>query len=291
MKGSPTAGSPRSWSSSHHAAAARLEEVGEVRERLPGSDRVPARGVLHPAEHRAERADVREHLAVEQDAFVAAQALHDPACLGHDLGRQRRALRVDRERGEDDDVRVAADEERLEEVLDRVAHPRVVLAAVLLGERRVEVLAMEDRVEVVFEQVALHVHDELLAADGALRRLGLGGGLGRDVEPAAGFGRRHLGRRAVRLTGAGIEREQHRRRRAERTQEGPARDPEPGRTLGARLEGAPTGLAHDRRGRHGVVLAVRARAERDRQVGIVHGSRCGRPVRGATRFRPGPRPA
>jgi hypothetical protein len=40
-------------------AAARIEEVGEVRERLPRDDRIPARGLLHPVEHGFERADVR----------------------------------------------------------------------------------------------------------------------------------------------------------------------------------------------------------------------------------------
>jgi hypothetical protein len=215
------------------APTARLEEVGEVCERLPGSDRVAARGVLHPAEHRAERPDIRQHLAVEQDPFVTAQALHDAARLGHDLGRQRRSLRVDRQRREHDDVRVAADEERLEEVVDREAHPRVVLAAVLLRERRVEVLAVEDRVEIVLEQVALHVHDELLARHGLLGSLGLGGGLGRDLEPATRARGRDLGRRAVRLPGAGVEREQHGRGRAERAQELPAREPEP-RRVGTR---------------------------------------------------------
>jgi hypothetical protein len=93
---------------------------------------------------------------------------------------------------------------------------------------------MEDRVEVVLEQVALHVHDELLAAQGSLGRLGFGGGLGRDVEPAPRFGRRHLRRGTVRLPGAGIEREQHGRRRAQRAQERPARDPEAGRAIRAR---------------------------------------------------------
>src|SRR5207344_3630970 len=77
-------------------ATARVEEVGEVRERLPRADRVAARGVLHPAEHRADRAHVRQDLAVKEYPFVAAQALHDATGLGHDLGRQRRTLGIDR---------------------------------------------------------------------------------------------------------------------------------------------------------------------------------------------------
>ncbi len=207
---------------------------------------------------------------MEQDPFVAAQTLHDPAGLGHDLGRERRTLRVDRQRREHHDVRVAADEERLEEVLDRVTDAWVVLPAVLLREGGVEPLAVEDRVEVVLEQVALHVHDELLAAHDALGGFGFGGGLGREVEPSARLRGRHLGRRPVRLARARVEREQDRRGRAERTQERPARDPQAERVRRARLQGPATGLARGRRGRDGVVLAVRARAERDGQLVVAH---------------------
>jgi hypothetical protein len=141
---------------------------------------------------------------------------------------------------------------------------------VLLREGGVEALAVEDRVEVVLEQVPLHVHDELLARHRLLGRLRLGRGFGRDIEPAAGLGGRNLGRRTVRLARARVEREQDGRGRAQRAQERSARDPQAGSVVRARIQGPATGLARDRRGREGVVLAVRARAERDGQLVVAH---------------------
>src|ERR687897_414799 len=77
-----------------------------------------------------------------------------------------------------------AQEHEVEEALDRVAHAWVVLAAVLLREPFPEVLSVQDRVQVVLEQVALDVEDEFLSTDGLVGDLGLGGRLGGDRVPA-----------------------------------------------------------------------------------------------------------
>jgi hypothetical protein len=78
------------------------------------------------------RADVQEHLAVEQDARPGTD-LDDPAGLGRILGR-RRALRVISS-ARHHDVRVAPDENASRKCSIE-AHARVVLAAVPLWEGR-----------------------------------------------------------------------------------------------------------------------------------------------------------
>src|SRR6266498_3360150 len=73
------------------------------------------------------------------------------------------APRRDRQRRQHEHGRVAAQEELRHEVLDVEAHARVALAAVALREPGPPALPLAaDRVDVVFEQVALHVEDELL---------------------------------------------------------------------------------------------------------------------------------
>ena len=155
------------------AVAVALEGVGEVRERLPGGDRIRIGRVLHRGERGVELPDVRQRLAVQQDALVTAERRGDLARQVHHVVALRASLGEDRQRREHEHVRVRAQEHQLEEVLDRVAGSRVVLTAVLLRERRPEVLPVQHGVQVVLEQVALDVEDELLAAERLERALGL----------------------------------------------------------------------------------------------------------------------
>jgi hypothetical protein len=164
-----------------------LEDLGKVRERLPRDHRVAIRGLLHRFEIGLETPDVGERLSLNQDPLVLAQALGDAAGLVHDRHRQGAALGVDRQGGEHQHRRVASKEHQLEEVVDRVADPRVLLATVLLGEPLPEVLSVEHRVEVVLEEVTLHVEHELLTPDGISCRLGLGGRFRGDVIGPARF--------------------------------------------------------------------------------------------------------
>src|SRR5438128_1226041 len=106
--------------------------------------------------------------------------------LRHDRRRQRTALRSDRQRRERDHVRVAAEEEVLEEDLAREAGVRVVLAAVHLREDRAEErLVPVLRHQVILEVMTLDVEDELLARKCRPRRVRIECPVGGDVPKTA----------------------------------------------------------------------------------------------------------
>lgn len=110
-------------------------QVGIVREHLPRLDRVLPDVLLHFFEVGVQRAHVRQHLGVKQDAFVVTQPLgHDPG-LVHDPRRQRAPYGRDGQGREHDQVRVALQEDLAHEVLDVEADPGIGLATVLLGNR------------------------------------------------------------------------------------------------------------------------------------------------------------
>jgi hypothetical protein len=105
-----------------------------------------------------------KNLRVEEDGFPAAGQLGCVARLVHDRRREGAALRRDWQRGQGDHVRVAAQEEVLEEDLAREAGVRVVFAAVHLREDRAEErLVPVLRHQVILEAMTLDVEDELLA--------------------------------------------------------------------------------------------------------------------------------
>ena len=134
MKAWPTWGRLRIGVVEPPGVAGIAEGVGEVREHLPGGDRVAARVLLHLVEVRLERPVVRQRLGVEENRVPAADELGRVARLLHDRRRQRAPLGRDRERRQGDHVRVAPEEELLEEHLAREAGAGVVLAAVHLRE-------------------------------------------------------------------------------------------------------------------------------------------------------------
>ena len=234
------------------AVAVALEGVGEVRERLPCGDRVGVGRVLHRVERGVELPDVGQRLAVQQDALVLTEVRGDLAREVHHVVALRAPLREDRQRREHEHVRVGAQEHQLEEVLDRVAGARVVLAAVLLRERRPEVLPVQHRVQVVLEQVPLDVEDELLAAERLERALGLDRRARRHLVRAAG---RRAGRARRRRPGrvllgrARVEREERGRRAADRQQELAPRHAEPVGVLDRPRASARDRLAQHRRQR------------------------------------------
>ena len=201
------------------AVAVALERRREMRERLPRDDRVGPRRHLHRVQRRPRRPDVRQRLPVQEDPLVLAQGeLGHPRDV-HDLVGLRAPLGEDRQRREHQLLRVRADEHQVEEVLDRVAHPGVVLAAVLLRERLVEVLAVEDRVQVVLEQVPLDVEHERVPVELVLGGRRLDGRARRHVEVPARRRRGGARIRLVRLPRARVEREHRGGRAAGREQE------------------------------------------------------------------------
>ncbi len=255
------------------SVAIALEGVGEVGERLPGGDGVGRGRVLHRGERGIELPHVRQGLAVQQDALVAAERGGDLPRQVHHVVALRTALREDRQRREHEHVRVRAQEHQLEEVLDRVTGARVVLAAVLLRERRPEVLAVQHRVQVVLEQVPLDVEDELFAAERLERALGFDGRARRHLVGAARARARRARRRRPRgvlLGRTGVQREERGRRATCREQELPTRHAELVGVLGRpRLRTSDRLPEHRRQRRLGVVLPVGGRAELDRQTRVV----------------------
>jgi hypothetical protein len=252
-----------------HVAVA-LERSREVRERLPRGHRIAVGGVLHRVEGGPLPAHVGERLRVEQDPLVPAEPFHGLPGDVHDLRRQRAALGEDRERGEDEHVGIRAEEHQLEEVLDRVADARVVLAAVLLRERLPEALAVQDRVQVVLEEMALHVEDELLAPERLVGARRLHRGARRDLVGAAGLARGRRRVRSVLLAGARVEGEERGGRTAGRQEELPAAHPQAPRVAFGVVASAADRLPQDQR-QDGlrVVLGVRRRPEVDREPGIL----------------------
>ena len=254
------------------AVAVALEGVGEVRERLPCGDRVARGRVLHRVERCVELPDVGQRLAVQQDALVLAQVRGDLPRQVHHVVALRAPLGEDRQRREHEHVRVRAQEHQLEEMLDREARARVVLAAVLLRERRPEVLPVQHRVQVVLEQMPLDVEDELLAAQRLERALGLDRRARRHLVRAAGRRARRARRRRpgrVLLGGARVEREERGRRAADREQELSPRHAEPVGILGRPGRRPIDRLAqHRRQPGFRVVLPVGSRPELDRQPRI-----------------------
>src|ERR671910_450742 len=115
----------------------------------------------------------------------------------------------------------------------------------------------------VLEEVALDVEDELVTGERGTGGVGIGGCRRRDVVAAAGlpptlgFGF---------FVGARVEDEQGRRRAAHREEELSPRHPGPPGIAVARIPGSVDRLSDHGRERLGVVLAVRARPELDRQL-------------------------
>ena len=250
--------------------AVALERPREVRERLPRRHRIAPGGVLHRVQRRRLRAHVRERLRVQQDPLVAAESLHGPARDVHDLRRQRAALREDREGREHEHVRVRAEEHQLEEVLDRVADARVVLPAPFLRERLPEALAVQHGIQVVLEEVTLDVEHELLAAERLVGARRLDRGARRDLVGPARLARGRRRVRSVRLTRAGVEGQERRRRAARGEQELPSAHAEPaGVALGV-VAGSPDRLLQDgREDGFRIVFRVGHRAELDREPGVL----------------------
>ncbi len=125
-----------------------------------------------------------------------------------------------------------------------------------------ERLSLRTPHQVVLEEVTLDVEDELLAGEHGAGGLLVERGLRRDVPAAAKDA-------SCGLPGAGLERQQRRRRPAERAQE---RRPREARVPRVLLAGAPRPadrLTLDGRQRCGHILAVRAGTELDGQPGIV----------------------
>ena len=186
------------------------EGVGEVREHLPGRDRIALRVLLHLLEVGRQRAVVRQHLSVQEHGVPVADELGRLPGLLHDRGRERASLRRDRQGRERDQARVGTKEKVLEEDLAREAGARVVGAAVDLREDGAEErLPGATAHQLVLEMVALDVEDEFLTGEDGPGRIRVEGGL-RGQLP--GSPERAPGR----LARAALEREQRRRRPAER---------------------------------------------------------------------------
>ena len=205
---------------------------------------------------------------MEQDAFVAAQTLHDAPRLGHDLGRQRRTLRVDRQRRQHHARRVATDEERLEEVLDR-EQTRGSSSPQCCCGKRVEALAVEDGLRSYSSRwpctSMMNSSPATASRPPRARSWPRAGGRTRRRAPRSESRAPHGAPRAcTRRARAG--RSRPRRASAGTSGAGSAGGKRSSRTF----QGPATGLARDRRGRDGVVFAVRARAERDGQLVVAH---------------------
>ena len=122
------------------------------------------------------------------------------------------------------EVGVAVHEHVLDELLGREAVDRVGVAAGALREPRQDPLPVLAGIGAPLaggvDHVGLDVEDELVAGEHALGRRGLERRLARQAEGAAGVAARGEGL---------VERQERRRRAAQRLQEGAARDADPGR--------------------------------------------------------------
>jgi hypothetical protein len=132
-------------------------------------------------------------------------------------------------------------------VLDRVADARIVLPAALLRERFPEALAVQDRVQVVLQEVPLDVEHELLTAEcleGARR---FDRSARRDLVGPARLarGRRRIGPMCLARTR--VERQEGGRRTTSGEQELPSAHAEPAGVALAVVARPPDGLLQDRR--------------------------------------------
>ena len=200
---------------------------------------------------------------MEQHALPAADQLGRLTRLVHDCRRQRASLRRDRERRQCHQVRVALEEELLEEHLAREAGARVVLAAVDLREHLAEELLIRRRVhQVVLEVVALDVEYELLAGERLARSASVFAGALVDRVRAARF-------LVARVEEASLQRQERGGRRGDGEHEVAPRKAEALGVAFTSLARLLDRLALDRRQWRRYVLPVRAWPELDRQAGIV----------------------
>src|SRR2546421_12676714 len=140
-------------------------------------------------------------------------------------------------------------------MVDGVARARIRVTAALLREQSADAEPARLR-EVVVQVVDLHVEDELVAGDGSSRRVEVTGGVWVQEIAAAD--------RAGACSARGrVEREQHERGAADRTEErAPAHTQPPGLRVGG-VTSAADRLGLDLAHRRWDVLAVRARTELD----------------------------
>ena len=117
------------------------------------------------------------------------------------------------------------------------------------------------------EEVGLHVEDELIAADRLCGGIGLGGGLLRDVEGAAGL----LAPRARFVVRARGEHGEHRGGAHGRQEELPSADPEPTSVAVERDATLAGGLPDEARRRRRDELPVRDRMPLDGETRVVVG--------------------
>ena len=196
-------------------------------------------------------------LALHQHPSVATDAIGGVDGPCHDLRTQWTAGKG--KRGQYNHVRCALVEDEVEELVDRVAVLRVVLAALGLREARCgtgEVMA-------VVEKVSLYVEDELVTTEA------VGGGI--RVLLRVGIDHERAAWTALLVFGARPEDRQHRGRTHRRQQELTARHSDGTGMALCELSGAADDLMREGRGRLRDVLAVRAWAQLDRQTRVVVG--------------------